>query len=62
MLVATCGEIAVRVIHAYTDQSLDTVDADRYGGHDHKNEAYYIGTANAADSYLDLKTVIEAVE
>ena len=68
LLVANRGEIAVRVMAACEELGIDTVaiysDADRNAGHvDYADEAYNVGPAPAAESYLDGGTIVEtAVE
>lgn len=67
ILVANRGEIALRIIRACREMGIETVavfsEADRGASYlELADEAYCIGSARAADSYLKIDRVISAAE
>ncbi len=67
ILVANRGEIAVRIIETCREMDITTVavysQADRYARHVREaDEAYYIGPAPAAQSYLHIDAIIEVAQ
>ncbi|HEY4035162.1 MAG TPA: acetyl-CoA carboxylase biotin carboxylase subunit [Ktedonobacteraceae bacterium] len=64
ILIANRGEIAVRIMATCHEMDIHTVavysEADRNALHVHQaDEAYYIGPAPAAQSYLQIDTIID---
>jgi 3-methylcrotonyl-CoA carboxylase alpha subunit len=67
ILIANRGEIAVRIMATCREMGIRTVavysEADRSALHMRKaDEAYYIGPASAAQSYLGIETIIEVAK
>ena len=67
ILIANRGEIALRIIRACRELGVETVaifsEADRGSAYlDLADEAYCVGPAKAADSYLRIANVISAAE
>ena len=67
ILVANRGEIALRIIRACRELGVETVaifsEADRGARYlSLADEAYCVGPAKAADSYLKIASVISAAE
>jgi len=65
ILIANRGEIAVRIIRACKEMGILTVavysDADREALHvSLADESYCIGSATAADSYLNMSAILQA--
>src|ERR1700704_5929175 len=67
VLVANRGEIALRIVRACRDAGLQSVavysDVDRDALHVRMaDEAYYIGPAPSAQSYLNIPRLIEVAQ
>ncbi|MGB1249440.1 MAG: acetyl-CoA carboxylase biotin carboxylase subunit [Candidatus Promineifilaceae bacterium] len=67
LLIANRGEIAVRIMRACRDMGIQTVavysDADRGAPHvRYADEAYHIGGAQAADSYLVMERLLDVAK
>lgn len=65
VLIANRGEIAVRIMAACLELDIKTVavysEADEDAGHvRYANEAYRVGPARAAESYLDQEAILQA--
>lgn len=66
ILIANRGEIAVRVIRTLKKMEIKSVaiysEADRFAPHVRQaDEAYCVGPANVAESYLNIEAILDAV-
>lgn len=66
VLIANRGEIALRVMRTLANMGIKSVavysEADTHSKHvQFADEAYYIGTSPATESYLSIKNVISAI-
>ena len=66
VLIANRGEIALRVMRTLRNMGIKSVavysEADTNSKHvQYADEAYYIGTSPATESYLSIKNVIHAI-
>src|SRR5579884_1107502 len=67
ILIANRGEIAIRVMATCREMGIATVvvysEADRQARHVREaDEAYYIGTAPATESYLRIPNILAAAK
>lgn len=67
ILVANRGEIAIRIMRTCREMGIDSVavfsEADRTSLHvRYSDEAYYIGKASSAESYLNIEKIIEVAK
>jgi len=67
ILIANRGEIAIRIMRTCREMGISTVavfsDADRTSMHvRYADEAYHIGPASSAESYLNADKIIEALK
>ena len=67
ILIANRGEIAIRIMRTCRELDIETVavysEADRTSLHvRYAHEAYYVGKAPSAESYLNIDNIIEAAK
>lgn len=67
ILIANRGEIAIRIMRTCREMNIETVavysEADRTSLHvRYAHEAYYIGKAASAESYLNIEKIIDAAK